>query len=112
MNFDAFRISGSDALLCLSIGAICGLLFMYLLWRTVQLLPRVKHKYLFLFVSKVLRIFLLLCVMILFSNHHAGRFLTIFCGFLIVRLIILRFVRFRVCRDTEEKQLIKGSKKR
>ena len=112
MNFEIFRLSFTEIGLCLSIGSVCGLIFMYLLWQTVKLLPQVKHKYLFLFVSKVLRIFLLLCVMMLFSDHHAGKFLTIFCGFLLVRLVILKFVRFRICHETEEKQLLKGMKKK
>ncbi|MBR6411946.1 MAG: ATP synthase subunit I [Alphaproteobacteria bacterium] len=112
MNFNAFKLSLSEFGTCFLIGAICGLIFMYLLWRTVKLLPQVKHKYLFLFVSKALRIFLLLCVMILFSDHHAGKFLTIFCGFWAIRLIILKFVSFRVYHETEEKQLLKGMKKK
>ena len=112
MNFEIFRLSLSQIGLCFSIGVVCGIIFMYLLWRTIKLLPQVKHKYLFLFVSKALRIFLLLCVMMLFSDHHAGKFLIIFCGFIVMRFIILRFVSFRVYHDTEEKQLLKGSKKK
>ena len=114
MNLNIFRLSFSEIGTTLGIGALCALLFMYLLWETVKLLPQVKHKYLFLFFSKVLRIFLLLCVMILFSDHHAGKFLFIFCGFLIVRLFILHFVSFRVYHETEEKQLKKalGKKKK
>jgi len=112
MNFDMFQLSFRELGICLLIGGICGAVFMYLLWRTVKLVPQVKHKHLFLFVSKVLRIFLLFCVMVLFSDHHAGKFLAIFCGFLIVRLFVLRFVRFRVYHDSEEKQLIKGMRKK
>ena len=114
MNFDIFRLSWNEIGTTLGIGVGCAILFMYLLWETVKLLPQVKHKYLFLFISKALRIFLLLCVMILFSNHHAGRFIFIFCGFLMMRLIILHFVSFRVYHETEEKQLKKafGKKKK
>jgi len=114
MNLNIFRLSLSEIGTTLGIGALCAIIFMYLLWNTVKLLPQVKHKYLFLFISKALRIFLLLCVMILFSNHHAGRFIFIFCGFLIMRLIILHFVSFRVYHETEEKQLKKalGKKKK
>ena len=112
MHVNVFRMSLGEFGICLGVGGICGLIFMYLLWRTVKLLPRVKHKYLFLFASKALRIFLLLCVMMLFSDHHPGKFLTIFCGFLIIRIIILRFVAFRVYHETEEKQLLKGMKKK
>ena len=112
MNFELFRMSLTEIGICFLMGVVCGLIFMYLLWKTVKLLPQVKHKYLFLFISKVLRIFLLLCVMMLFSDHHAGKFLMIFCGFLAVRLLVLKFVAFRVSHETVKKQLLKGMKKK
>ena len=105
MNLGIFRMSPNEMGIALLVGAGCGIIFMYLLWETVRILPRVKHKYLFIFASKVLRIFLLLAVMILFSEKHAGRFLMIFCGFVIMRLFILRFASFRVYHSTEEKQM-------
>lgn len=108
MNFEIFRMSLNEMGTALLIGAACGIIFMYLLWKTVKLLPQVKHKYLFIFASKVLRIFLLLTVMVLFSEKHAGRFILIFCGFVIMRLFILHFASFRVYHNTEEKQMQAG----
>ena len=86
MNFDIFRMPLSDIGLYFVAGLACGAVYMYLLWETVSLLPRVKHFRTFLFLSKVLRIFLILTVMVILSGHHAGRFLTLFCGILTVRL--------------------------
>ncbi len=105
MNTNIFQMSLSDMGICLLIGAIVCVIYMYLLWETVHLLPRVKRKGLFLFISAILRIFLLIFGMLLLSNEHAGRFILIFCGFVIFRLFILRFTRFGAYRTQEEKQL-------
>jgi len=113
MNPNIFHMSAGEMGTALLIGAACSIVFMYLLWETIQLLPRVKHRGLFLFVSMALRIFLLLAVMILFSGENAGRFILIFCGFVIMRLFILRFTRFGAYNQVQEKQLQKsfGKKK-
>ena len=107
MNTNIFQMSLSDMGICLLIGAVVSVIYMYLLWQTVRLLPRVKHKGLFLFSSAVLRIFLLIFGMLLLSGESAGRFILIFCGFVIFRLLILRFTRFGAYRAQEEKQLQK-----
>lgn len=113
MNMNIFQMPISDMGLCLLIGAIVSVVYMYLLWKTVRLLPRVKRKGLFLFISALLRIFLLIFGMLLLSNDNAGRFILIFCGFVISRLFILRFTRFGAYHVQEEKQLQKtlGGKK-
>lgn len=108
MNTNIFQISLSDMGICLLIGVVVSVIYMYLLWRTVHILPHVKRKGLFLFTSAVLRIFLLIFGMLLLSNEHAGRFILIFCGFVIFRLFILRFTRFGAYRTQEEKQLQKS----
>ena len=105
MTPNIFHLSGYEMIVALGIGAICSVVYLYLLWRTVQLLPQVKHRGLFLFVSVALRILLLLCVMVLFSNQQAGRFILIFCGFVIMRLFILRFTRFGAYNREQDKQL-------
>lgn len=113
MSQNIFHMSAGEMGTALLIGAGCGLVFMYLLWETVQLLPRVKHRGLFLFISMALRIFLLLAVMVLFSGENAGRFILIFCGFIVMRLFILRFTRFGAYNQEQDKQLQKafGKKK-
>ena len=108
MNTNIFQMSLSDMGICLLIGAIVSVIYMYLLWETVRLLPQVKLKGLFLFSSAVLRIFLLIFGMLLLSGESAGRFIIIFCGFVISRLFILRFTRFGAYHVQEEKQLQKS----
>ena len=108
MNTNIFQMSLSDMGICLLIGAVVSVIYMYLLWQTVHILPRVKQKGLFLFTSAILRIFLLIFGMLLLSNEHAGRFILIFCGFVIFRLFILRFTRFGAYHNQEEKQLQKS----
>ena len=107
MNINIFQMPLSDMGICLLIGAVVAIVYMYLLWETVRILPRVKRKGFFLFFSAVLRIFLLIFGMLLLSGDSAGRFILIFCGFLIFRLFILRFTRFGGYHVQEEKQLQK-----
>ena len=107
MNMNIFQLPTSEMGICLLIGAIVSVVYMYLLWETVRLLPRVKHNGFFLFFSAVLRIFLLIFGMLLLSDENAGRFILIFCGFIIFRLFILRFTRFGAYHVQEEQQLQK-----
>ena len=111
MNFEAFRMTLPEIIYALTVGGIFSLIFLYLLWETVKLLPRVKHKILFLHISRILRIFLLLCAMVLFSDKHAGKFLMIFCGFMVVRLVILRFISFKISTNKSGKPSKKHNKK-
>lgn len=112
MNPHIWQMSLNELGVALLIGAICAVIYLYLLWRTVVLLPRVKHKGLFLFVSVVLRIFLLLAVMKLLAGDHAGRFILMACGFFGMRLFILRFTRFGAYNREEDKQLKKALNKK
>ena len=111
MTSNIFHMSINEMGTALGIGALCALVYLNLLWQTVHLLPRVQHKGLFLFISVVLRIFLLLAVMVLLSDNKAGRFILIFCGFVVVRLLILRFTRLGGYRLTQDKQIQKSLKK-
>lgn len=105
MNFDIFRMPLSDIGLYFVAGLACGAVYMYLLWETVSLLPRVKHFRTFLFLSKVLRIFLILTVMVILSGHHAGRFLTLFCGLVTARILTVRLTRVEKSVRTEQIKL-------
>ena len=92
MTSNIFHMSINEMGTALGIGALCALVYLNLLWQTVHLLPRVQHKGLFLFISVVLRIFLLLAVMVLLSDNKAGRFILIFCGFVIGPPFLMIFV--------------------
>ena len=107
MNLNIFDITVHDIEMALLIGMVLALVYLYLLWQTVHLLPTVKHKGLFLFISFAVRIFLLLAVMVLCSGENVGRFLTIFIGFYVVRLFVLRFTRFGAYNREEDKHLQK-----
>lgn len=111
MTSNIFHMSINEMGTALGIGALCALVYLNLLWQTVHLLPRVRHKGFFLFVSMGLRIFLLLAVMVLLSDNKAGRFILIFCGFVVVRLLILRFTRLGGYRLAQDKQIQKSLKK-
>ncbi len=74
-------------------GAVLGLIYLYLLWQTIQILPRVKHRGAFLFASAVLRLFLLIFAALLVAGDHAGKFLLTILAALVMRRIVLSFVK-------------------
>lgn len=82
-------------------GAILGLIYLYLLWQTVQILPRVKYKGAFLFLSAVLRLFLLIFAALLVAGDSAGKFLLMILSALVIRRIVLSFVKKDTVRKTE-----------
>ena len=71
------------------LGAVLAVLYLYLLWKTICLLPRIKRKGLFLLASVVIRITLLISLALIFSQNHAGKFLWIIIGFILTRLILV-----------------------
>lgn len=105
MNTHIFQMSWQDMGMAFGMGVILGMVYMYLLWMTVQTLPKVRHKGIFLFISAVLRIFLLIFGAIALSQNHAGRFIIIFCGVISLRLFVLRFTKMGAYHTTEQKQL-------
>lgn len=88
-----FHLSYSEMGIALLIGAALSLLYLYLLWQTLLILPRVRRKGVFLFLSSALRIFLLMCIALLLSENNAGKFILIFAGFIAMRLLVMRFVK-------------------
>ncbi len=112
MNAHIFQLPWQDFARAFGMGAGLGLVYMYLLWKTVQTLPRVKHKGLFLFLSAVLRIFLLIFGAIVLSQDHVGKFLIIICGVWTMRLIVLRFTKIEKYREIEEKEMAKAIQKK
>ncbi len=90
------------------IGITCGLVYLYLLWQTVKVLPNVKKKGVFLFTSMFLRIFLMLSLIVVFANNDLNKFLIMCLGFILIRFFVLRFTRFGGCYATSDKQLKKS----
>ena len=110
MNHHIFHMPLHELGTALGIGVVLGLIYMYLLWMTVQTLLKVKHKGLFLFISAVLRIFLLIFGALALSHEHAGRFILIFCGVILARLFILRFTKMGAYHTVEQKELVSAMK--
>lgn len=90
------------------IGIACGLVYLYLLWQTVKVLPNVKKKGIFLFTSMFLRIFLMLSLIVVFANDSLNKFLIMCLGFILIRFVVLRFTHFGGCYVTNDKQLKKS----
>ena len=80
-------------LVAFSMGGLLSIMYLGLLWNSLKLLPKIKKKGLFLFVSAALRLFLFLFLAVYLAQNHAGRFLWIVLGFITIRLIVLSFVK-------------------
>ena len=76
-----------------TMGALLSVLYLGLLWYSLKLLPKIKKRGLFLFVSAAVRLFLFLFLAIYLAQNHTGRFLWIVIGFITTRLILLSFIK-------------------
>lgn len=75
------------------LGGILSILYLGLLWYSVKLLPKIKKRGLFLFLSAVVRLFLFLFLAVYLSQDHVGKFLWIVIGFITMRLVLLSFIK-------------------
>ena len=89
------KLSLDAILLALVMGGFLSLIYLGLLWYSLKLLPKIKNRGLFLFISAGLRIFLFLFMAIWLAQNHAGRFLWIVIGFVSVRLILVSRIKNR-----------------
>ena len=87
------NLSYLEILTAFMMGGILSVLYLWLLWYSVKLLPKIKKRGLFLFSSAVVRLFLFLFLAVYLAKDHAGRFLWIVVGFISVRLILLSFIK-------------------
>lgn len=110
MNFEHLTIL--QILLSLIAGLGLGLIYMYLLWKTVLYLPKATHKGRFLFISAVLRIFCLIFFATFLSFGEASRFLLIIIGFIIARLLVERQVKKSIHELTKNKGKSSATSKR
>lgn len=109
MNNLMSDLTYKEILIFISIGFALGIVYFYLLWQTILTLPRVHHKNLFLFLSGALRIFLLIFVALVFSNSHAGRFLLIFIGVIVIRLLIMKYMKKSIREKLRQNELPKAT---
>lgn len=102
--FDLNTLTGSQIILSLSVGIILAIIYLFLLWKTLMLLPKIKHKGNFLFLSAVIRLSLLIFTAIYFSFENGARFLLIFIGFIITRLIVTKYVKASIHKEFEKRK--------
>ncbi len=86
-------LTTQDILIYLTSGVLLGALYFMLLWQTISILPRVKKKALVITLSTALRVFLLIFVALVLAQNNMGRFLLIFIGFILTRMIFLYFAK-------------------
>lgn len=89
-------LSVSDLLLMITIGMSAGGLYYLLLWHSLKILPRVKRRGMFLFLSAGVRIFMLIFTAVYFANDHAGRFILIIIGFILTRVICINMIKKQI----------------
>lgn len=89
-------LSVSDLLLMITIGMIAGVLYYLLLWYSLKILPHVKRRGLFLFLSACIRIFMLIFTAVYFANDHAGRFILIIIGFILTRVTCINIIKNQI----------------
>lgn len=78
----------------LVLAALCGVVlscvYCALLWYSVQKLPKIKHKGLFLFISSALRLILFVVVAFFLAIHHPALLLSMLATFVITRFVIVK----------------------
>ena len=79
----------SDILPLLWVGVSLAFVYLWLLLKTVQKLPIIKRKGLFLLASAVGRIVLFLGIALLFSQHSPTRFIWIVLAFVLTRFLVV-----------------------
>lgn len=111
--FDLNILTAEQVILSLSVGIILGAIYLFLLWKTLMILPKIKHKGNFLFLSAIVRLAVLIFTALYFSFENGARFLLIFIGFILCRLIIMKYVKASIRKEYENrtKTAKKGKKK-
>lgn len=93
MTLNPITLTASDITISILTGFILCLVYFYLLWRTIGIVKQSAHPVFILFLSSTLRIFLLVFIALVFSEHNLGRFLIIFCSFFLTRLLLLKIAK-------------------
>lgn len=94
--FDLAVLTPLQICFSLAVGVALGLAYLIILYKTLLYLPKVQKKGNFLFISAVIRIFLVIFVALYFSYDNGARFLLIFIGFIITRIIVLKYIKNNV----------------
>ncbi len=86
-------LSSFEMIIAFIYGSILSAIYLGILWTSIRLMAKVKHKGLFLFMTAILRLFIFIFGSLVLSQHNAWRFLLIVVGFLVTRLIIVALVK-------------------
>lgn len=100
------NLTAQDFIIYLCIGLGLCLIYLYLLWQTIDVSKKSKHPHLILFLSSTLRIFLLIFVSLVLCQQDMARFLLIFSGFFITRYIVLRIIKSPVKAQIKENEIV------
>lgn len=83
----------NDIIISLSVGFILSLIYLYLLWQTIQIIKKSNHPKLILSISATTRMFFLAFTALLFAQGNLSKFLLIFCSFFLVRIFLLNLMK-------------------
>lgn len=108
MTHTLSALTTPDIIASLAVGMILSLVYFYLLWQTISILPRVKKKGLLLFSSGALRIFLLIFVALAFAADNPGRFILIVIGFILTRIIILKIAKPKLKKQIAATEIVQS----
>ncbi len=81
-----------ESLLC---GVLLSLVYFSLLWYSLKVLPNMKRKGLFLFVTSLIRLVIFLVVAILLAKDGHMKLIWMFLAFIVTRLCLVKFLKNR-----------------
>lgn len=84
------KLSWDLAIWSVLCGIVLSCIYCALLWYSINKLPHVKHKGLFLFVSSAFRLILFITVAIFLAIRNPALLLFMFVAFVITRFIIVK----------------------
>ncbi len=96
-------LTQTDLITGLIAGVVLGLVYYYLLWKTLDIIKKSKKPQVVLFISDTLRIFLLIMVTLLICEKNPAKFLLIFCVFFLTRYLL-----FKISNPKLKKQMTAG----
>jgi F1F0 ATPase subunit 2 len=81
-----------ESLLC---GILLSLVYFSLLWYSLKVLPNMKRKGLFLFVTSLIRLVIFLTVAILLAKDGHMKLIWMVLAFIVTRLCLVKFLKNR-----------------
>lgn len=112
MNDILNSLTLSDFSQYMIIGFCLALLHLFLLWQTVTLLSKTRKKGIVLFLSSVLRIFLLIFIALACSKQNMGHFLIIMCSFFLTRLFLLKLFKPSFKKKLKNSEVVTQERKK